>query len=313
VTPDEQARLADAIAMLNTTFGPYGVNIVLVDATTPGEDIRVHDSNNTPAGGMAQGILGYADPSGDLYIVNNWTWYTASDPRGISSAQYDYQTVISHELGHGIGLEHSSDSGSVMYGLLNPGVTRRSFTAFDLSNLVAGGLLSNDSDHRLTADGDALPAGGTDLGKRVTVLGTAQTVPGADVGSVKPEPDRTNPMVVASDESRGRSRLAAVIIASSQPSSGQSWHQAGMEASQGLAVRPNSLGPSPVSATDELFRSLGTDHPWDGLIAKQAQAHYPHRVRSGFATLGRGQAVLEALFTQDEQAPGRAEYQVNAF
>src|SRR5262249_11131512 len=44
VTPDEQARLADAIAMLDNTFGPYGVNIVLVDASTPGEDIRVHDS-----------------------------------------------------------------------------------------------------------------------------------------------------------------------------------------------------------------------------------------------------------------------------
>src|SRR5262249_14330314 len=155
----------------------------------------VHDSNNTPLGGMAQGILGYADPSGDLYIVNNWTWYTGSDPSGISSSQYDYQTVISHELGHGIGLEHSSDSGSVMYGLLNPGMTRRGFTAFDLSSLVAGGLLSNDSDHRLTANGDALPAGGIDLSRPVTVPGTVRTVPGADFGSVKPEADRTNPMV----------------------------------------------------------------------------------------------------------------------
>src|SRR5262249_43918727 len=69
-----------------------------------------------------------------------------------------YQTVITHELGHGIGLEHSPDSGSVMYGTLNSGVIRRGFTAYDLSNLAAGGLTSNDSDHNLTAAGPVTSA-----------------------------------------------------------------------------------------------------------------------------------------------------------
>jgi hypothetical protein len=181
VTATEQLRLADAIGTLNNTFGPYGVNLVLVDSTTPGEDIRVHDSNVTPVGGKAEGVLGYAATSGDIYIVNNWSWSIDSDIAAISATQYDYQTVITHELGHAIGLEHSSDGGSVMYSSLNSGVTRRGFTEFDLSSLVVGGLSSTDTDRRLNAheDGDVLSAHGID---RHAAAALHDSVPRVELG-----------------------------------------------------------------------------------------------------------------------------------
>src|SRR5207244_1253112 len=115
---------------------------------------RVHDSNTTPVGGKNEGVLGYANPSGDVYIVNDWTWFTDSNASAIGATQYDYQTVMTHELGHSIGLEHSSDSNSVMAASLNSGVAHRAFTAFDLSHLVAGGLNSTDTDKRLVAHED---------------------------------------------------------------------------------------------------------------------------------------------------------------
>jgi hypothetical protein len=153
VSAIEKSRISDAIVTLNDTFGPYGVSLVLVDATTPGEDIRIHDSNTTPVGGKADGVLGYADHSGDIYIVNDWTWYTATDATAIGATQYDYQTVITHELGHGIGLDHSTDSASVMHASLDSGVAHRGFTAFDLSNLGAGGESTSDTDRELRAGG----------------------------------------------------------------------------------------------------------------------------------------------------------------
>jgi hypothetical protein len=48
---------------------------------------------------------------------------------------YDLQTIVTHELGHLIGLEHSSDANSVMFGALPDAIARRTLTVQDLSGL----------------------------------------------------------------------------------------------------------------------------------------------------------------------------------
>ena len=51
--------------------------------------------------------------------------------------QYDFQTIVTHELGHATGLGHSGDEGSVMYPYLSAGEVRHGVTARDMSVLEA--------------------------------------------------------------------------------------------------------------------------------------------------------------------------------
>ena len=61
------------------------------------------------------------------------------NPALIGSNQYDYQTVVTHELSHAVGLYHDSstyvgfndDNHSVMYPSLGSGLTRRNFSVYD--------------------------------------------------------------------------------------------------------------------------------------------------------------------------------------
>ena len=47
--------------------------------------------------------------------------------------QYDFQTVVIHEMGHALGLGHSDVSTSVMYATLSSGVTSRVLSTQDLN------------------------------------------------------------------------------------------------------------------------------------------------------------------------------------
>ena len=55
--------------------------------------------------------------------------------------QYDFQTVVTHELGHAVGLGHSADAASVMYPYQTVCQTRRELTS---GNLQAEGVASGN-------------------------------------------------------------------------------------------------------------------------------------------------------------------------
>jgi hypothetical protein len=134
VTAAEQARIQDALIALNSELGPYGVHLV---EAAPGQQsnstIQINLVDSTDAGGVAEGILGEYVFGRPITIVQGWNWYTGADASGIQSGQYDFQSVVMHELGHFLGFDHSSDSASVMSEALPAGVAHRTLTAGDLA------------------------------------------------------------------------------------------------------------------------------------------------------------------------------------
>jgi Bacterial Ig-like domain (group 3) len=133
LTPDELARVQDAITAVDAATEPYGVTVEeTTDATQAQVTLRM--DSTSPVGGYSDGILGCFDPNaGQITMIAGWNWYAGSDPTQIGSSQYDFQTTVTHELGHALGLGEGSDPTSAMYGTLAPGAAIRTLTTADLN------------------------------------------------------------------------------------------------------------------------------------------------------------------------------------
>jgi hypothetical protein len=134
-TSDELARVADTISGLDNLLGPYSVTITEVsDATLA--NLVLDTGSTSAAGGLADGVLGcfISDgTTGEITLIQGWNWYTGADPTLIGSDQYDFQTILTHEMGHALGLGHSSNPDSVMYAELATGVAHWTMTVQDLN------------------------------------------------------------------------------------------------------------------------------------------------------------------------------------
>jgi hypothetical protein len=103
LTADELARIQDAVTAVDAVTEPYGV--VVQEVTDPTlADITLNMDTTSAVGGYADGVLGCTTDIGQITIINGWNFYAGSDPTQIGSGQYDFQTVVTHELGHALGL-----------------------------------------------------------------------------------------------------------------------------------------------------------------------------------------------------------------
>jgi uncharacterized repeat protein (TIGR01451 family) len=177
VTAGEQARIDAAVATYNAELAPYGVSLVEVGADrADAASITITVAGTTPIGGAAAGVLGVTQSGGTITLVDGWNWYTGSDPTAVGAGKYDFQTVVTHELGHALGLGHSPDPASVMYPYLAAGQARRGLTSADLAAI--------DLDQETAPEPLlAAPAGSDAVVAPVRPAATALTVPvGPGVG-----------------------------------------------------------------------------------------------------------------------------------
>lgn len=131
-TPDQLARVQDAIAGLNSQLGQFNVHFTLVTGTAAATaPIQIRLATTSDLGGQLQGVLG-ATSGGDVTLISGWNWFVGANPATIQPGQYDFQTVVAHELAHTVGLGESSDPTSVMYQELAAGQVRRSLSSADL-------------------------------------------------------------------------------------------------------------------------------------------------------------------------------------
>ena len=127
------ARIQDAVNTVNTTVTPFGVSVTET-TDSKAANVVVDTSGTSAAGGFANGILGcFSQSAGEITLIQGWSWYAGSVATQIGTGQYDFETAITHELGHALGLGHSADPTSVMYSTLATGVTDRNLTTADLA------------------------------------------------------------------------------------------------------------------------------------------------------------------------------------
>jgi hypothetical protein len=132
LTADELACIQDAVTAADAVTEPYGVAVTEVTDPTLA-DVTLNMDTTSAVGGYADGVLGCTTDAGQITIINGWNFYAGSDATQIGSGQYDFETVVTHELGHALGLGHSTDSTSVMYATLNAGTVNRTLTTADLN------------------------------------------------------------------------------------------------------------------------------------------------------------------------------------
>jgi hypothetical protein len=132
LTADKLARIEDAVTAVEAVTEPYGVAVQ--EASDPAlADLTLNMDSTSAVGGFADGVLGCTTDAGQITIIQGWSFYAGSDAHQIGSGQYDFETVVIHELGHALGLGHSTDSTSVMFATLSAGAANRSLTTADLN------------------------------------------------------------------------------------------------------------------------------------------------------------------------------------
>ena len=104
------------------------------------------------------------DVGSNVTIITSHDYYFGANASRIGAGQYDFQSVVEHELGHAVGLGDSLDANSLMYYNLGASQVHRSLTVDDFAEIAADSTNSSVSKaKKVTANDVALMALYADL------------------------------------------------------------------------------------------------------------------------------------------------------
>jgi hypothetical protein len=282
--------------------GAAGFNLVFVSDVTQA-NIIIHDAPDSASGGFADGVLGsaelayspvsgvtdlgrpYLEITGQVIVtmIQGWNWYTDGPDAGttIGSSQYDYQTVVTHELGHAVGLFHDSntygnlngDGYSVMLPYLNAGQVRQNFSPADikwLDHLYVG--LPNPGSIGDPAIADGLHAG--------DFVPTSASLPGGALVSVATSASEVlgggqgETVTVASIHPSDSATLVGLLVQSDQPAfqipasgatlgRGAGWVDSASTSGKAVeadAITPAAPATTTIHAVSSASMSIGDDN-----------------------------------------------------
>ncbi len=124
----------DPVPCAKSGFNDPGRNVNLVMFQDSDWNYRGID------GTIAKTSVTFNDKTGEIYdadIEVNAAFNTLTITEGPVGAEYDLQSVLTHEIGHFIGIAHSPDPTAVMYSTYPPGSINRELSPDDVDAVCA--------------------------------------------------------------------------------------------------------------------------------------------------------------------------------
>lgn len=144
--------LADIMAAANTWNSAVGFSLIVVAPVSIGAALD-HDGYNIVYWPTVQTFTDFKHGvtrnyrSGSLIYESDiqvnaydYVFHFSADDATPWSTEVDLQSLMVHEFGHALGLDHLEDPSSVMYGYGSSGDIKRDLSPQDLSNIQCGYL-----------------------------------------------------------------------------------------------------------------------------------------------------------------------------